>query len=136
ASALHELAERDDTGAPPVAGLLRRGHRARLGRGARTATVAAAASVLVAGGVAAAVADRGEPGPVPLALAAQTTTRSAFHFRLEATLVPAIHAIRRHGGYDPVHNSAYWQTDPMGPREFFFAERQIGADCYYFHGPD
>jgi hypothetical protein len=131
--ALRELAERDETGTPPVAGLLRRGHRARLGRTVRTVTVAAAASLLMAGGWAV-VAGTGEPAPVPFALAAQTTARTTFHFRLDFTEGP-ISTAPWHGDYDPVHDRGTWTTEPVGPQGFFVEMRQIGSDCFSRYGP-
>lgn len=132
--ALHEIADHDDTGVPPV-GLLRRGRRARLGRAVRTATVAAAASVLVAGVVAVAGPGSGVSGPVPLALAAQTTAETTFHFRLDTELMlpgKLVETVPWEGQYDPVHDRGDKRTvEPYGHQ---LEERQIGSDCF-FHNP-
>jgi hypothetical protein len=131
-SALHELAEREETGTAPVERLVRQGHRARLGRAARTVALAAAAIGLAAGGTVV-VAGAGEPAPVPLALAAQTTARTTFHFRMETRLEwisgYVLPEAPVQGGDDPVHDRRYWtQEFPTGWRPEW---RQIGPDCFF-----
>jgi hypothetical protein len=136
--ALHNLAEPDETGPAPIAGLLRRGRRARFNRLARTAGATAAAVAVVAG--LAAVARPSEPGPVPLALAAQTTQRATFHFeqtfslenRAGETVIPPGPPYR--GAYDPVHNRGYRIQVMPGDPHLTTEERQIGDDCYVHHG--
>ena len=105
--ALHDLAERDgSTGAPPIPDLLQRGRRARSGRAAVAAAVTVTAGALVATGVA--VAPHGgrqvAGGPVPLALAAQTTEHSTFRFAMTGVWLHQAKPWNRTsstGAYDP-----------------------------------
>jgi hypothetical protein len=128
-AALHELADRDETGTPAVDQLLRRGRRARFGRVARTATATAALVVGVA-----LVAEPSAPAPVPLALAVQNTARTTFHLRFDvamgddpANLDPLVPS---EGEYDPANDRGYLRAI-MPPGEPLWEHRQIGADCYF-----
>jgi hypothetical protein len=137
--ALHNLAEPDETGPAPINGLLQRGRRARLIRFARTAGITMAA-VAVAAGLAAVARPR-ESGPVPLALAAQTTQRATFQFEQTFSLkgptgeaiIPAGTPYR--GAYDPVHDRGYRIQVMPGEPHLTTEERQIGDDCYSRHSP-
>ncbi|MCA2217662.1 hypothetical protein [Jidongwangia harbinensis] len=138
--ALQHLAEPDENGPAPVDGLLRRGRRARLHRTARTAGVAVAAVAATAG--LAAVVRPGEPEPVPLALAAQTTQRTTFQFRQTFSLQfdvgdsPNQSERPYRGAYDPVRDRGYRIWVMPGEPQLTREERQIGDDCYIYNAPD
>jgi hypothetical protein len=134
---LHDLAERHEPGAPPVAALLRRGRRTRIGR---AAGVFATAAVLAVGSV---YALTGVPPsgtqPVPLALAAQTTELTTFRFHEEGMTVEGL------GGAGPTL-PVDGAVDPVNRRGFAIAKwdgrriseiRQFGDTCYSgFSPPD
>jgi hypothetical protein len=123
-TALHDLAERDEAGIPPVQRLLRRGHRARTGRAALAVTATATAGALVAAAVGAAPHRAGRP--VPLALAAQNSTQTPFRFTITGTTRLAGHTqtmTPATGGYDSARHRGYW-------KQGYFEMRQVGADCF------
>ncbi|MFI5956797.1 hypothetical protein [Cryptosporangium sp. NPDC051539] len=133
--ALHDLADADAAGVAPVAGLLRRGHRARRGRHARAALVTTAVAGLVATLTVASRPMSDGLRPVPLALAAQTTARTSFHLSVEMTVGddpadPVVKIPAEQGKYDPVHDRGYLRSQPIGPKGLVSEKRQIGKDCY------
>jgi hypothetical protein len=133
-AALRDLADRDEAGSPPVADLLHRGRRARAGRVVRGAAVMVVAAALVTA-VAVAVRPAAPTAPVPLALAAQTTERTTFHFRVEfAYLVNGAVAdfapVPWDGRYDPVHDRGYMTMTGIA-----FEIRQLGSRCFSRNGP-
>ncbi|MEN3307763.1 MAG: hypothetical protein V7603_3965 [Micromonosporaceae bacterium] len=88
-AALHELADRDQVGAPPIDRLVHLGRRSRHARNVGAATAAAAIAALVAVAVVTASADNKPAvrnGTGSLVLAAQLTSRSTFRFTTTETL--------------------------------------------------
>jgi hypothetical protein len=129
-TALHELADRDESPSAPIAGLLRRGQRARVGRVARTAGALGAAGVVLAGLALLprpATSLEPEAQPVPLALAAQTTAQTTFHITMDTTM-DTPHQVATppwDGKYDPIHDRGFLRMP-----EAHAEQRQIGPDCY------
>jgi hypothetical protein len=136
-SALRELADRDEVGAPPLDRLLHRGRRSRRARNAAATTVAATAAIgaLAAGTVLASPGGDSPNADVPrsLALAAQTTSQSTFRFKQTQTIqvdadmqFPDGIVSVAQGLYDPVNRrgafevlvggarNETWCSDPSG----------------------
>jgi hypothetical protein len=148
---LHQLADRDDVGAPPIGQLIRDGQRAKRSRAlvavsttAATGALAAVAVTLAASVPAASVPAASVPaGPGDttraaaaagdLKLAAQTTEQDSFRFDITDVVVfpssvphpPGLGALRMSGAYDPVNHRGYLNSGGGD-----FQERQIGGDCY------
>ncbi|MFG2045511.1 hypothetical protein [Dactylosporangium sp. NPDC048998] len=125
--ALHELADRDEVGAPPIDRLLHRGRRSRWARNAAGATVTATAAI----GALAASTVLASPGgnshnagdPRSLALAAQTTSQSTFRFKQTQTIQLDAHSQFPEGNvsviqglYDPVNRRGAFEVLVGGAR--------------------
>jgi hypothetical protein len=132
-SAMHGLAERDDVPSAPIEQLLRRAHRARQRRSASAVatplmvgTLAASAGVLISNNL-------GQPtdlAPVPVALAAESTAETSFHFRVSmigTTTAGSPSVVTQDGGYDPVNEVGYIESRTA---EGTYEERHIRHRCY------
>ncbi|GAA0904941.1 hypothetical protein [Virgisporangium aurantiacum] len=126
-AALHELADRDEVGTPPLDRLLHRGRRSRRARNAVATTVTATAAIgaLAAGTVLAAPGGDSPNADTPwsLALAAQTTSQSTFRFKQTQTIQLDAHTEFPDGNvsviqglYDPVNRRAAFEVLVGGAR--------------------
>jgi hypothetical protein len=124
-SALHDLADRDEVGTPPLDRLLRRGRRSRRARNAATVTATAAIGALAAGAVLASPGanSRNAGDPISLALAAQTTSQSTFRFKQTHTSQLAANTEYNDGNvsivqglYDPVNRRGAFEVLVGGAR--------------------
>jgi hypothetical protein len=122
-TALHDLADRDETGPPPVQRLLDRGHHTRSRRTAVAAATATAGALAVTALVIAPRTSRLPAAPVPLSVAGQTTQNTTFRFSLTVAVDDRRLTITT-GAYDPTSRKGSFKNDTH-------EALRVGPDCFY-----